>query len=122
MTNEYSTQRFLIVLKFFISLVRTEEMHKKPFNPVIGEHHICYVDHGDGDITEFVAEQVSHHPPISALYVKNAKHGLEFQTNLSFGVKFEGNKAAVVTAGHVLIKTPLETFEMTKVHPHTESF
>ena len=37
---------------------------KKPFNPLLGEtYELCYKG------MRFVAEQVSHHPPISAFYL-----------------------------------------------------
>lgn len=105
----------MIVLKFILSLVRTEVMHKKPYNPVLGEHFLCFVDNGDNDLTEFISEQVSHHPPVSALYVQNKKRGISIETNISFGVTFGGNKAGVVTSGPLVIKTPSDTYEMTKV-------
>lgn len=116
--EEDPLKRFLIVLEFIISIIRTEKMEKKPYNPVLGENHICWVNNGaEGDFTEFISEQVSHHPPISALCVKNRKHGLTLEANGSFGVTFAGNKAAVVTAGRVTITTPLDTFELNKIVP-----
>lgn len=37
----------------------------KPFNPILGETFQCYI----GGIPIYL-EQVSHHPPITALYIK----------------------------------------------------
>lgn len=36
-------KRFLIVLRWMISLVRTETIEKKPYNPVLGEYHLAWV-------------------------------------------------------------------------------
>lgn len=36
------------------------------YNPVIGEFFRCRYDYPDGTVAYYVAEQVSHHPPISA--------------------------------------------------------
>lgn len=62
--------RFLAALKWLVSLLQGDFMHKKPFNPVIGEQHICWVEHSDEEWTEFVSEQVSHHPPVSSFFVR----------------------------------------------------
>lgn len=40
----------------------------KPFNPILGETFQAFI----GGIPIFV-EQISHHPPISAFYMKNDK-------------------------------------------------
>jgi len=60
------------VVKWFLGLLRSETMEKKPFNPVYEETHICWVANDEKDqpenITEFIAEQVSHHPPVSAFF------------------------------------------------------
>lgn len=62
--------RFLAALKWLVTLLQAEVMEKKPFNPVIGEQHICWVEQSDDNWTEFVSEQVSHHPPISSFFVR----------------------------------------------------
>jgi hypothetical protein len=62
--------RFFAALKWLVALLQAEVMEKKPFNPVIGEQHICWVENSDDDWTEFVSEQVSHHPPISSFFIR----------------------------------------------------
>ena len=47
---------------------------KKPFNPIVGETFACAWPHADGSRTQYFAEQVSHRPPISAIYFENAAH------------------------------------------------
>ncbi len=51
---------------------------KKPYNPILGEKFFCFWDLNDkeGSRTEFVGEQVSHHPPISGLHIENRKHNI----------------------------------------------
>jgi len=114
--------RFLAALKWLISLLQAEEMHKKPFNPVIGEMHVCWVDNGgkgdDSDWTEFISEQVSHHPPISSFWIRNRKENIQMEGNLKFGVQFGGNYASVTTAGPVSIKTAKDHFTLDKSIPN----
>eukprot|EP01123_Difflugia_compressa_P012585 TRINITY_DN543_c2_g1_i1.p1 TRINITY_DN543_c2_g1~~TRINITY_DN543_c2_g1_i1.p1 ORF type:complete len:439 (+),score=74.10 TRINITY_DN543_c2_g1_i1:120-1436(+) len=109
--------RFLCVVRWYLGLVREETMEKKPFNPVIGETHLCWVDHGDGDISEFIGEQVSHHPPVSAFIVRNQKRGLSITGAITFKVGFGSNCASVTTGGEVTIHTGQETYTMTKCVP-----
>jgi len=95
------------------------QLKKKPFNPVIEEVHLCWVRHtDDDDISEFVAEQVSHHPPVSAFVVRNKKQNITIQGDVTFSVGFGSNYASVNTAGHVTIKTSKEHYCMSKVMPN----
>jgi len=46
----------------------------KPYNPILGEIFECHWNHDcDDSRTEYFAEQVSHHPPITAFHIKNEK-------------------------------------------------
>jgi hypothetical protein len=94
-------QRFLVVLKFLLCTIREETFEKKPYNSVLGETHITWVEDAQGERTEFIGEQVSHHPPISAFLVHNNKIGFEITGNISFGVRFGGNSVSVTTSGRV---------------------
>jgi len=84
---------------------------------VIGETHISWVEHEKNDVSEFVAEQVSHHPPVSAFVVNNTKHGIEIEGSVSFVVKLGTNSASVTTKGGVVVKTAKERVELTKCFP-----
>eukprot|EP01128_Nolandella_sp_AFSM9_P010069 TRINITY_DN685_c0_g1_i1.p1 TRINITY_DN685_c0_g1~~TRINITY_DN685_c0_g1_i1.p1 ORF type:complete len:932 (+),score=257.28 TRINITY_DN685_c0_g1_i1:84-2798(+) len=112
-------KRFLIVTRWLISLVRTETLEKKPYNPVLGEYHLAWVinDKDNEDATEFVSEQVSHHPPVSAFSTRAIKHGLSLTCFPSFGVKFGTNSAGVTTAGAAKLVTPIDSYELTKSMP-----
>lgn len=69
--------------------------------------------------TVFVGEQVSHHPPISAICLTNEREQLTCQANVSFSVKFGGNQVTVATAGglQLISKKFNETYELTKCVP-----
>ena len=41
----------------------------KPYNPVLGEYFVCTWPESEVGDVHFVAEQVSHHPPVSAFHV-----------------------------------------------------
>lgn len=111
-------QRFMGVLRWFIGTIRQETFEKKPFNPVLGENHICWVEHSDKSVTEFIGEQVSHHPPVSgmtfvvfcsvgrfnvpvvaAYHAFNSGCGVRLDGTISFGVRFGSNQVSVTTAG-----------------------
>lgn len=88
--------RMECVLKWYLSCFhagRKSSVPKKPYNPVIGEIFQCFysinqskitndmdlsIKHSDGpvpwaakDDVTFIAEQVSHHPPVSAFYAES---------------------------------------------------
>lgn len=49
----------------------------KPYNSVLGEQFFCEWRQGD-DITSYMSEQVSHHPPVSAFHMENRARGFVF--------------------------------------------
>eukprot|EP01116_Phalansterium_solitarium_P021643 TRINITY_DN680_c1_g1_i1.p1 TRINITY_DN680_c1_g1~~TRINITY_DN680_c1_g1_i1.p1 ORF type:complete len:950 (-),score=407.06 TRINITY_DN680_c1_g1_i1:787-3636(-) len=112
-------ERFLNVLRWLFSCIQQETFHKKPFNPVLGETHHCSIESEDFGRTEFIGEQVSHHPPVSAFCVRNRQEEVSLTSNISFSVKFATNSVSVVTAGAALIRAEQldEEYEMTKCLP-----
>eukprot|EP00760_Papus_ankaliazontas_P025521 PhM_4_TR2761/c0_g1_i1/m.12919 len=88
---------------------------KKPYNPIIGEQFECTITDptqapsGAGSSEgssppsssgiHYVAEQVSHHPPVSALYVRSDASGLSLHCNYYPRSKFLGNSAASISEG-----------------------
>jgi len=118
-TTKDPLERFLVVLRWFLALVRTETMEKKPYNPVIGEYHHAWIinDSDPEDVVEFVSEQVSHHPPVSASFTRARKHGITLKLNPTFGVKLGSNQAGVTTAGAGKITTPVDSYELSKAVP-----
>lgn len=74
-------QRFITLLSWALSCWRTVPRvgieGAKPYNPILGEIFQCHWNHScDDSRTEYFAEQVSHHPPISAFHIKNEKRQL----------------------------------------------
>jgi len=114
---EDAVDRFGVVLKWYMGMVREETVEKKPFNPVIEETHLCWVQHDEDDFSEFIGEQVSHHPPVSAFVVCNRKHGIKISGSVTFQVGFGTNCASVMTGGKVTIETNKEKYTMTKCMP-----
>ncbi|KAL4711061.1 hypothetical protein ACJJTC_015237 [Scirpophaga incertulas] len=94
-------QRFKCVLKWYLSgLYRKPKGLKKPYNPVLGETFRCCWKHRDSDTyTFYVAEQVSHHPPVSAFYVSNRKEGYVIEGSLLARSKFYGNSTSAILEG-----------------------
>jgi len=65
---------------------------KKPYNPVLGETFRCMWMHPNGSKTFYIAEQVSHHPPVSAFYVSNKKDGFVISASITAKSKFYGKR------------------------------
>eukprot|EP01120_Amphizonella_sp_Union-15-10_P015782 TRINITY_DN8182_c0_g1_i1.p1 TRINITY_DN8182_c0_g1~~TRINITY_DN8182_c0_g1_i1.p1 ORF type:complete len:404 (-),score=74.75 TRINITY_DN8182_c0_g1_i1:52-1263(-) len=93
-------ERMIALLRWYVSgfYIKPKGV-KKPYNPIQGEVFRCSWHHPDGTKTFYVAEQVSHHPPISSLYVSNRKHGLVINGTIKPRSKFLGNSAAAIIDG-----------------------
>ena len=112
--------RFLSVLRYFLAgwHIRPKGV-KKPYNSVIGEHFRGKWGSPQSDSGEsyFFAEQVSHHPPISAYCFGNKKHNVFITGTLNPTSKFLGNSAATMMNGesHVhLANFPGEVYVIRK--------
>ena len=64
--NEFKRIAYVISL-CFMNLSQNIGRRKKPFNPLLGETH----EYLEGDL-RVISEQVSHHPPISAMFAENS--------------------------------------------------
>lgn len=63
--------RIKTVVKWYLSgLYKKPKGLKKPYNPILGETFRCYWRHPNGSKTFYIAEQVSHHPPVSPKRLK----------------------------------------------------
>jgi len=90
-------QRFLQVLKYHMTWPKMY-FPKNPLNPILGEVYECTVNHIDDktnqiipdDKTSFIAEQVSHHPPVSCFHFGNEKHGIKFDSKEQITPVFKG--------------------------------
>jgi len=64
------------------------------------------VVHKDGGgETKFWAEQVSHHPPVTAFMIKNKEKKIRVEGNFTFAVKFETNTVITTTDGFIEVKS-----------------
>lgn len=104
--------RMLLVIQFYLSILTKEEFAKKPLNPILGESFQCREPKTG---CYFVAEQVSHHPPLTAFYMCEKKTGVYLTGNIqlsaqlatnSIGVKTEGTARLVVNHREVYVLSP----------------
>jgi hypothetical protein len=95
--------RMLHVIHFFLSSLYRVKLYKKPYNPIVGETHYCFTE-SKGKKTRYLAEQVTHHPPVSAFYMDQEEEGVSCQGTISFGVRFNMNSATVSTSGLIKVK------------------
>lgn len=100
--------RFKTVLRWYLSgLYRKPKGLKKPYNPVLGEMFRCFWLHpGSGSRTYYIAEQVSHHPPVSAFYISNRKEGFIIEGSLLAKSKFHGNATSAILEGYGRVHLP----------------
>lgn len=97
-TNPYD--RFIDVLRFYLSGWHVKPKGvKKPYNPILGEIFRCRWKFDDGSESIYIAEQVSHHPPMSAYYYANPKHDVYILGDLRPKARFLGNSAATIMQG-----------------------
>ncbi|XP_025832138.1 oxysterol-binding protein-related protein 9 [Agrilus planipennis] len=116
--------RMIQVVKWYLSSYhagRKSSVAKKPYNPILGEVFRCYWDLPsisedscnrvpDGPIPwanqnelTFVAEQVSHHPPISAFYAEHYQKKISFNAHIYTKSKFLGLSVCVYNIGEGVI-------------------
>ncbi|KAF2829371.1 Oxysterol-binding protein [Ophiobolus disseminans] len=97
--EEDAERRSLSVLKYFLGTLRNQQYAgrsegsgvKKPLNAFLGELFLGHWKDEELGETRLVAEQVSHHPPITACYLWNDKHGVRAQGFTQQEITFSGN-------------------------------
>ncbi|GAB6026568.1 hypothetical protein CHUAL_012984 [Chamberlinius hualienensis] len=112
-------ERMVQVLRWYLSAFhagRKSSVAKKPYNPILGEVFKCYWDIpgmenkeekvADGPLPwtsvgqlSFVAEQVSHHPPISAFYAEHYDKRISLDAHIWTKSKFFGLSIGVMMLG-----------------------
>ena len=95
-----------MIVKWYLSgFYKKPKGLKKPYNPILGETFRCYWSHPEtGSRTFYIAEQVSHHPPISAFYVTNRKDGFCISGSILAKSKFYGNSISAILDGTARLK------------------
>ncbi|XP_043942010.1 oxysterol-binding protein-related protein 9 isoform X2 [Protopterus annectens] len=112
--------RMVQVVKWYLSAFhagRKGSVAKKPYNPILGEIFLCHWDIpgfenenvepvAEGPVpwaaknnVSFVAEQVSHHPPISAFYAECYCKRIQFNAHIWTKSKFLGMSIGVHNIG-----------------------
>ncbi|XP_077330275.1 oxysterol-binding protein-related protein 8 isoform X1 [Lithobates pipiens] len=97
--NPYS--RMQKVVKWYLSgFYKKPKGLKKPYNPILGETFRClWIHPKTSSKTYYIAEQVSHHPPVSAFYVSNRKDGFCLSGSILAKSKFYGNSLSALLEG-----------------------
>ncbi|XP_038174128.1 oxysterol-binding protein-related protein 3 isoform X4 [Arvicola amphibius] len=107
-------ERMVYVAAFAISAYASSYFRagSKPFNPVLGETYEC-IRRDKG--FQFFAEQVSHHPPISACHAESGN--FVFWQDVRWKNKFWGKSMEIVPIGttHVTLPAFGDHFEWNKV-------
>jgi len=112
-------KRFLQVISYYVSKTKSEKFEKKPSNPILGENHYCWTETNNGPV-HYLAEQVSHHPPISAYAVESKSDQINVLVNFeSQGIKFYGNSVGItiIRGEQIQLKKFDETYLITKAFP-----
>jgi len=110
-------QRFLSVVKFYLSgfHYRPQGM-RSPLNPIIGETFKCQWNHASSK-SYFCAEQISHHPPLTAFIFYNIEQGVTVDGNLKPSyLKYHGNSVETTIGGMIklhVFRNENECYEMT---------
>ncbi|XP_022930124.1 oxysterol-binding protein-related protein 4C-like [Cucurbita moschata] len=86
--------RFVAVVAWNISTLRPLTFGIAPFNPILGETH-----HASAGSLNILLEQISHHPPVSALHATDEKENLEMIWCQLPKAKFYGTSVEVEVSG-----------------------
>ncbi|KAM3720522.1 Oxysterol-binding protein-related protein [Dirofilaria immitis] len=119
--TDYSSpeERFISVVRYYIGAfyaARKSGVAKKPYNPILGETFRCrwkipgikrtkqFTNRGpfpgsDKNDLTFVAEQVSHHPPVSAFYAEHPGKRVTFTGHIWTKSSFLGLSIGVTNIG-----------------------
>ncbi|XP_067902171.1 oxysterol-binding protein-related protein 5-like isoform X4 [Heterodontus francisci] len=102
--NAYS--RMKQVLRWYLSgFYKKPKGLKKPYNPILGETFRCYWYHPKtNSCTFYIAEQVSHHPPVSAFYISNRKDNFCISGSILARSKFYGNSMSAILDGKARLR------------------
>ncbi|XP_048772724.2 oxysterol-binding protein-related protein 6-like isoform X2 [Ostrea edulis] len=101
--NQDPYQRMICIAAFAVSGYASSGYRAghKPFNPILGEtYELLRDDKG----WKFVAEQVSHHPPVSACHCESKNFTLWQDTRIK--TKFWGKSMEFQPVGHVNVYLP----------------
>uniref|UniRef100_A0A915EP71 Oxysterol-binding protein n=1 Tax=Ditylenchus dipsaci TaxID=166011 RepID=A0A915EP71_9BILA len=111
-------ERFISVVRYYLNSIypaRKSGVAKKPYNPILGESFRCRwtvpgvepsgkktgegtpFPGSDTSQVTFIAEQVSHHPPVSAFYAEHPETGVSFSAHIWTKSSFLGCPSVLQT-------------------------
>lgn len=109
--------RSLLVLKMFLTGLRSQTYIagapnvsiKKPLNAFLGELFLAkWTDPKSNSTTRLIAEQVSHHPPITAMHLSSKAHGVRADGYARVEMTFSG-AINIRQIGHTVLR--IERFD-----------
>ncbi|XP_061361963.1 oxysterol-binding protein-related protein 4C-like [Gastrolobium bilobum] len=112
-TGQSPLDRFISVVAWCISTTRPATFGVAPYNPLLGETH--HVSKGNLNV---LLEQVSHHPPVTALHATDEKENIEMIWCQQPVPKFYGTSVEAQVRGKRQLKllNHGETYEMNCPH------
>ncbi|XP_067416012.1 oxysterol-binding protein-related protein 8 isoform X3 [Emydura macquarii macquarii] len=120
--EENAYNRMKKVVKWYLSgFYKKPKGLKKPYNPILGETFRCmWIHPRTNSKTFYIAEQVSHHPPVSAFYVSNRKDGFCLSGSILAKSKFYGNSLSAILdgEGRLMFLNRGEDYVMTMPYAH----
>uniref|UniRef100_A0A2K6GTQ1 Oxysterol-binding protein n=1 Tax=Propithecus coquereli TaxID=379532 RepID=A0A2K6GTQ1_PROCO len=118
--EEDAYSRMKLVLRWYLSgFYKKPKGIKKPYNPILGETFRCRWFHPQTDShTFYIAEQVSHHPPVSAFHVSNHKDGFCVSGSITAKSRFYGNSLSALLDGRATLTLLSRAEEYTLTMPY----
>ncbi|XP_037694733.1 oxysterol-binding protein-related protein 5 isoform X3 [Choloepus didactylus] len=110
------------VLRWYLSgFYKKPQGIKKPYNPILGEtFRCCWFHPQTNSHTFYIAEQVSHHPPVSAFHVSNRKDGFCISGSITAKSRFYGNSLSALLDGKATLSflSRAEDYTITMPYAH----
>ncbi|XP_057581658.1 oxysterol-binding protein-related protein 5 isoform X3 [Hippopotamus amphibius kiboko] len=120
--EEDAYSRIKLVLQWYLSgFYKKPKGIKKPYNPILGEtFRCCWFHPQTNSHTFYLAEQVSHHPPVSAFHVSNRKDGFCISGSITAKSRFYGNSLSALLDGKATLTflNRAEDYTLTMPYAH----
>ncbi|XP_021120103.1 oxysterol-binding protein-related protein 5 isoform X2 [Heterocephalus glaber] len=114
--------RIKLVLRWYLSgFYKKPKGIKKPYNPILGEtFRCCWLHPQTNSHTFYIAEQVSHHPPVSAFHISNRKDGFCMSGSITAKSRFYGNSLSALLDGKATLTflNRAEDYTLTMPYAH----
>lgn len=105
-------RRMLNVLQIYLTSLQRQyyigkpvkEGTKKPLNPFLGELFFCECEDPEGrSKVEVICEQVSHHPPTTACFIRDQQNGVRAEAYSTQYTSLSGASVVVRQSGHAIL-------------------